>query len=96
MNTKTIVITGGPGTGKSSLINELTKRGFTCFEEISREIIIKAKAEGIEQLFLTDPIKFSELLLDGRIKQFKEANASNNEFVFLDRGIPRCTCIYGL
>lgn len=88
MNTKTIVITGGPGTGKSSLINELTQRGFTCFEEISREIILKAREEGIEQLFLTDPIKFSELLLNGRIKQYKEANASNNEFVFLDRGIP--------
>ncbi|WP_044405266.1 AAA family ATPase [Lacinutrix sp. Hel_I_90] len=88
MNTKTIVITGGPGTGKSSLIKELTKRGFTCFEEISRDVILKAREEGIEQLFLTDPIKFSELLLEGRITQYKDAISSDNEFVFLDRGIP--------
>ncbi|HEX5742987.1 MAG TPA: AAA family ATPase, partial [Flavobacteriaceae bacterium] len=33
-----IVITGGPGTGKSTLINELIKRGYNCLEEISRDI----------------------------------------------------------
>ncbi|WP_452223526.1 AAA family ATPase [Lacinutrix chionoecetis] len=88
MNTKRIVITGGPGSGKTSIINELIKRGFTCSEEVSREIILKARENGIEQLFLTNPIQFSELLLKGRIKQYNEALESNNEFVFLDRGIP--------
>lgn len=88
LNTKTIVITGGPGSGKTSIINELTKRGFTCFEEISRQIILKAREDGIEQLFLTNPIQFSELLLEGRVKQHSDALESNNEFVFLDRGIP--------
>ena len=88
MNTKKIVITGGPGTGKSSIINELTKRGFTCFEEISRQVTLSARENGIDQLFLTNPILFSELLLEGRIKQYKEATGTNNEFIFLDRGIP--------
>ena len=88
MNTKTIVITGGPGSGKTSIINELIKRGFTCSEEISREIILKARESGIEQLFLTNPIQFSELLLEGRIEQYNNALKSNNEFFFLDRGIP--------
>jgi predicted ATPase len=31
---------------------------------------------------------FSELLLEGRKKQFIEANQMNSEVVFLDRGIP--------
>ncbi|MEJ6792273.1 MAG: ATP-binding protein [Lacinutrix sp.] len=88
MNTKTIVITGGPGSGKTSIINELTKRGLTCSEEISREVILKAREKGIEQLFITNPIQFSETLLEGRIEQYKDALESNNEFVFLDRGIP--------
>lgn len=88
MNTKTIVITGGPGSGKTSIINALSKKGFTCFQEISREIILKARENGIEQLFLTHPLKFSESLLKGRIKQHSNALASSNEFVFLDRGIP--------
>lgn len=88
MNTKTIVITGGPGSGKTSIIKELEKRGFTCSEEVSRDIILKAREDGIDQLFLTNPIQFSELLLKGRKEQFHTALASNNEFVFLDRGIP--------
>ncbi|MBQ0787779.1 MAG: ATP-binding protein, partial [Oceanihabitans sp.] len=88
MNTKKIIITGGPGTGKTSIINELVKRGYNCIEEISRQITLKAREDGIEQLFLTEPLLFSELLLKGRKKQFEEANAFKEDFIFLDRGIP--------
>lgn len=88
MNTKKIVIAGGPGTGKTSIINELIKRGYTCYEEISRQITLEARKQGIEQLFLTKPLLFSELLLKGRVKQFKEAESSDKDLVFLDRGIP--------
>lgn len=88
MNTKKIVIAGGPGTGKTSIINELIKRGHTCFEEVSREITLNARKQGIEQLFLTKPLLFSELLLKGRIAQFNAAKDSQEEVVFLDRGIP--------
>lgn len=83
-----IVITGGPSTGKTSIINELVSRGFRCLEEISRQVILEARQQGIEQLFLTDPLLFSQKLLDGRISQFHEALAFNDERVFLDRGIP--------
>ncbi|TYB76795.1 ATP-binding protein [Bizionia gelidisalsuginis] len=88
MNTKKIVIAGGPGTGKTAIINELIKRGYTCFEEVSREITLEARKQGIEQLFLTKPLLFSELLLHGRIKQFNTAKNSQKDVVFLDRGIP--------
>ena len=88
MNTKKIVITGGPGTGKTSIINELNKRGHNCIEEISRQITLKAREDGIEQLFLTKPLLFSEMLLEGREQQFLDADASKESFVFLDRGIP--------
>ena len=33
------IITGAPGTGKTSIINELLKRGYCCIKENSREII---------------------------------------------------------
>ena len=88
MNTKRIVITGGPGTGKSSIINELIKRGYICFEEISRQVILKAREDGIEQLFLTQPLLFSELLLKGRLQQYNDARNHKSNLVFLDRGIP--------
>ncbi len=88
MSAKKIVITGGPGTGKSSLINELLRRNYICFEEISRQVTLKAREEGIEQLFLTEPLLFSERLLKGREQQFIEASKHKSELVFLDRGIP--------
>ena len=62
-----IVITGGPGTGKSTIIDELINRNFTCMTEISREITLNARKNGTEQLFLTKPLLFSELLLEGQI-----------------------------
>lgn len=88
LNTKKIVITGGPGTGKSSIINELEKRGHACLEEISRQVTLDARKEGVEQLFLTEPLLFSERLLQGRTKQYEAAHASPKDLVFLDRGIP--------
>ena len=88
MNSKRIVITGGPGTGKTSIISELLDRGYTCLEEISRQVTLEARQNGIEQLFLTEPLLFSELLLKGRSKQFEQAFTLKSEHVFLDRGIP--------
>ena len=85
---KKIVLTGGPSTGKTTLIEELIRRNYTCMKEISRDITIKARAEGIDQLFLTKPLLFSELLLEGRINQFLEAEKSDREIIFFDRGIP--------
>ncbi len=83
-----IVITGGPGTGKTMVINELLKRGYICKTEISREVTLKARKDGVEQLFLTQPLLFSELLFEGRIAQYFEASNSNYSLVFFDRGIP--------
>lgn len=88
MNTSKIVITGGPGTGKSSIINELIKREYTCFEEISRQVTLDARKDGIDQLFLTKPLLFSELLLAARTKQYVEAEALGESLIFLDRGLP--------
>lgn len=83
-----IVITGGPGTGKSTILNELINQKYNCMPEISREIILKAREKGIEQLFLKKPLLFSQLLLEGREEQFLQAHKMKTEIVFFDRGIP--------
>jgi predicted ATPase len=83
-----IVIIGGPGSGKTTIIEALSEKGYCCYPEISRQVTIEAKKKGIDQLFLTNPILFSEMLLEGRIKQYKNALLENHEIVFLDRGIP--------
>lgn len=88
MEQKKIVITGGPGTGKSTVIDHLEKMKFTCMPEISRTITKEAQESGIDQLFLTDPLLFSKLLLEGRINQYQEADLQHSSTVFFDRGIP--------
>ncbi len=88
MQNKRIVITGGPGTGKSSVISNLESKGHYCFHEVSRQITLEAQEQGIDQLFLDDPLLFSEKLLEARIKQYQNAQESSGKLVFLDRGIP--------
>ncbi|MCP3943936.1 MAG: AAA family ATPase [Desulfobacteraceae bacterium] len=40
-----IVMTGGPGSGKTTVIEELKLRGFTCAKEIGRKIIKEQVAQ---------------------------------------------------
>ena len=83
-----IIITGGPGTGKSTIINELLKLNYACMPEISRQITLAAQKKGTVQLFLKKPLLFSQLLLEGRVNQFLEAEKNTSDTVFFDRGIP--------
>lgn len=88
LNPKKIIIAGGPGTGKTTIIDELKNRDLTCYDEISRQVILDARKDGIEQLFLTEPLLFSQKLLEGRTKQYKDAAKETESIVFLDRGLP--------
>jgi predicted ATPase len=88
LNKEIVVIIGGPGTGKTTIIEGLLAKGYCCYPEISREVTLEAKKQGIEQLFLENPLLFSELLLEGRKKQFHKAQKEPHNIVFLDRGIP--------
>ena len=87
---KRVILTGGPGTGKTTITSMLEKRGYTCLPEVSREIILDAqKTRGIDQLFLTHPDEFNDKLFKGRIQQFKDCeNNSSSDYIFLDRALP--------
>ena len=85
---KRVLLIGGPSMGKSTLIEALKEKGHPCMPEISREVTKAAQQQGVEQLFLTEPLLFSELLLRARIKQFEQALTFDAPFVFIDRGIP--------
>ncbi|WP_298479863.1 ATP-binding protein [uncultured Maribacter sp.] len=95
MNPKKIVITGGPGTGKTSIINALEKQGFYCFHEIIRTMTLEAKKEVKKSslasnplAFVEDPNAFNEMLLNGRLEQYLEANNRKEKLLFFDRGVP--------
>jgi len=83
-----ILLIGGPGSGKTTIIDGLSERGYICYPEISREVTLEAKKKGIDQLFLKEPLLFSEMLLEGRVKQFNNALNETSDIVFIDRGIP--------
>ncbi len=91
MKTRRIIITGGPGSGKTVLIKYLEKEGYPVKHEISRDVILEAQKQGISQLFLEDPILFSEKLLEGRLKQFHEGSDCKAPILFYDRGMPDVT-----
>lgn len=83
-----VVLIGGPGTGKSSILREFISRGYECMPEISREVTLKAQKEGIDQLFLSQPLLFSQMLLEGREQQYLDAQNNIANVIFFDRGIP--------
>ncbi len=95
METKKIVITGGPGTGKTAVINRLEKDGFVCMPEIIRSMTLEAKKEGDSQkyatnplLFVSDPLGFNEKILQGRKNQFQQAIDNSESHIFFDRALP--------
>lgn len=95
MPPKKVVVTGGPGTGKTSVINSLLDEGFTCFEEIIRSLTSQAKKDThlreVTQnplAFVNDPFDFNTRLLEGRMEQYHKGSTHQTSIVFYDRGIP--------
>lgn len=80
------VITGGPGSGKSTLIEALRERGYVCVEEAGRQIIQEQVAKGGDALPWASIVRFKELMLDHAIKTYEEAKGIKGP-VFFDRGI---------
>jgi predicted ATPase len=74
-----IVLTGGPGTGKTTIMAQLDALGHECHHEISRQIILEGQKNGVEQLFLEDPLAFSKALFKGRKTQYLRAQNSSNK-----------------
>ena len=82
---KRIVLTGGPSSGKTSLLNHIQHPDTHCFEEVSRGVISKALAKGVTQPFLDNPLGFSEALFERRLHDYFEDK--KNKIHVYDRGI---------
>lgn len=80
------VITGGPGSGKTSLIEALALRGFARTVEAGRAIIQEQVAIDGPALPWRDPSAFSELMLSWEMRSYRLAEAMPGP-VFFDRGV---------
>tara|TARA_R110000868_G_scaffold83126_7_gene234912 strand:+ start:1241 stop:1834 length:594 start_codon:yes stop_codon:yes gene_type:complete len=81
------IFTGGPGSGKTSVINALAARGHVTVAEVGRQIIKEQKAIGGDGLHTGDQAKFRDLMLSRSIHTYNAVSDCANP-VFFDRGIP--------
>ena len=84
---KTIfVISGGPGFGKTEVINELRRSGYLCSGEFARDLIESQQQSGGEILPWKNPKLFQQEVLKQRIYFYK--SVPDQTIAFADRGIP--------
>lgn len=84
---KRVVITGGPGSGKSTVINALERRGFYCQPEAGRSIIQHQQQIGGHALPWQDPAAFAEQMLGWEMRSWYGADEKQT-YCFYDRGVP--------
>ncbi len=87
IQTNWYVITGGPSSGKTTMVNMLKDEGYKTTIEHARHYIDLQKVEGktIEEI-RKNQLEFQRGILDMQIAQ--EEALDPNEVVFLDRALP--------
>lgn len=77
------IITGGPGSGKTTLINTLAAKGYQCSVEAGRAIIQTQQASVGGALPWHDPVAFANQMLDWEIASYQQALKSDSAVFFL-------------
>lgn len=87
------VITGGPGSGKTTTVNLLAARGYTTTIEHARHYLDTQLVDGkTAEDVRKNQEHFQSAILDMQIGQ--EASLSPDDTVFLDRAIPDALAYY--
>lgn len=81
------VITGGPGSGKTALVEALQNSGYACSVEAGRGIIRDQMAIGGRALPWADPMLFAEMMLGWEMRSYHIAQKETGD-IFFDRGVP--------
>ncbi len=87
-----IVITGGPCTGKTTLIERLKIKGYKVIEEVARAVINEERAKDSDMLPWKDFVKFQYTVIKKQLSL--EKGLSNEGIIFLDRSPLDCWGYY--
>ena len=85
--TRCYIITGGPGSGKSTLIEALEAHGYRCYKEVSRELIRREARRPNGVMPWNDLEAFARLAFAEMLLQHDHA-AEAGERCFFDRALP--------
>lgn len=80
------VLTGGPGSGKSAIIEALHRAGYARSAEAGRGVIQDQVSIGGPALPWHDPVLFAELVLSWDLRSYRMAEQAAGP-VFFDRGV---------
>jgi predicted ATPase len=80
------VLTGGPGAGKTTLIEALKARGYATTDEAGRGVIRQEVQSG-DGLPWADRAHFAELMFEWELRSYRDAERRLGPVVF-DRGLP--------
>ncbi|MCC9625622.1 AAA family ATPase [Thalassospira sp. MA62] len=83
-----VVITGGPGAGKTTLINYLNDRGYDTTPEVARAIIEDQHERGGNALPWADNDAYAGLMCRRSIRTWQDGIEMHPRTVFCDRGLP--------
>lgn len=75
-----VVLTGGPGAGKTSVLDELARRGFAVLPDSARAVIAERQQAGLAPR--PAPIEFARAVL---ARDLAQAEASGAGWTFFDR-----------
>ena len=94
-DTNWYIITGGPSSGKSTLLTYLQSAGYVIIPEVARALIDEEIAKGKS----LQEIRFDERAFQRRVFQRKidlEEKLLSDQLTFLERGIPDSIAYYRL
>ena len=78
------VVTGGPGGGKSTLLDAVAERGYRIAPEAARRLIKERLSSGLPPR--PDPVSFARAILNSDIEQYRAAT-DHDGITFFDRGV---------